>query len=148
MTAHSSVSDLTSGFPVVVQIPVAWAEMDYFRHVNNTVFFRWFETARIAYLEAIGFAEEIGDQRLGPILASTHARFRRPVFFPDTIHAAARAAEVTDDRFVMEYRVVSEKRGEIAGEGGAVVVSYAYSERMKAPLPEQVRAAINELEGR
>ena len=45
---------------MVVEWPVAWAEMDYFRHVNHAVFFTYFEGARIAYLERIGFRELSG----------------------------------------------------------------------------------------
>ncbi|MHA2239162.1 MAG: acyl-CoA thioesterase, partial [Candidatus Hodarchaeales archaeon] len=41
-------------FPVTVQIPVAWGDMDSFGHVNNTKFFKYFETARIKYFEEIG----------------------------------------------------------------------------------------------
>lgn len=134
-------------YPVVVELPVAWADMDYFRHVNNTVFFRWFESARIAYLERIGFADEAANGELGPILASTHCRFRRPVTYPDRILAGARAVDVGDDRFSMEYRALSERMGEVAGEGGGVVVCYHYGERRKAPLPDAVRRAIESLEG-
>lgn len=139
------MNNLLEGFPVTVEIPVAWAEMDWFRHVNNTVFFRWFETARIAYLERIGFADGETHGSLGPILASTHARFRRPVFYPDTIIVGARAAEIAEDRFTNEYRAVSREQGEVVAEGGAVVVSYDYAAGKKAPLPAAVRAEIEAL---
>ena len=39
------MSDPLAGFPVVVDIPVAWGEMDAFGHVNNVMYFRYFETA-------------------------------------------------------------------------------------------------------
>lgn len=135
-----------AGYPVVVEVPVAWAEMDVFRHVNNTVFFRWFETARIAYLERIAFDDEGKQNGLGPILASTHARFRRPVFYPDTVLVGARATEMEEDRFTMRYVVVSTREQAVAAEGGGVVVSYDYRARSKAPLPAEVLAAILTLE--
>lgn len=136
-----------AGYPVVVEVPVAWAEMDVFHHVNNTVFFRWFETARIAYLERIAFDDEAKQNGLGPILASTHARFRRPVFYPDTVLVGARTTETAEDRFTMHYVVVSTKADAVAAEGGGVVVSYDYRARAKAPLPPEVVAAIRSLEG-
>jgi acyl-CoA thioester hydrolase len=37
------------GYPVVIEIPIAWGEMDAFQHVNNIFYFRYFESARIAY---------------------------------------------------------------------------------------------------
>jgi acyl-CoA thioester hydrolase len=87
-----SLAPLLEGFPVVVETPVAWGDMDFFRHVNNTVFFRYFESARI------------------------------------------------------EYRVVSEKLGAVAAEGGGIVVAYDYRHGRKAPLPEAVSRAVRRLE--
>jgi acyl-CoA thioester hydrolase len=141
------VDTLLSRYPVVIDLPVAWADMDYFRHVNNTVFFRFFESARIAYLERIGFADESSVTRVGPILHSTHCRFRLPLTYPDRVRVGARATDLRDDRFTMEYLVVSERMGRVAAEGGGVVVSYDYSAERKAPLPGPVAAAIRTLEG-
>jgi len=42
-----------SDYPVVVDIPVAWGEMDAYGHLNNIVYFRYFETARMAYFERL-----------------------------------------------------------------------------------------------
>ncbi|HEV2150017.1 MAG TPA: thioesterase family protein [Longimicrobiaceae bacterium] len=137
---------LLEGFPVVVDIPVHWGEMDYFRHVNNTVFFRYFESARIAYLDRIGFRAERAEAGMGPILASTHARFRRPLTYPDTVRVGARTTEVGEDRFTMEYRLVSTEQRAVAAEGGGVLVSFDYAAGRKAPLPEGVRTAIRRLE--
>ena len=134
--------DPLEGFPVVVEVPVRWGDLDAFGHVNNTVFFRFFESARIEYLRAIGFVEGGEAARVGPILASTHCRLRRPLGFPDTTRVGARTVDVREDRFTMEYRIVSEGSGEVAGEGGGVVVSYDYGAGAKAPIPAAVRARI------
>lgn len=141
-------AELLQGFPVVVATPVAWGDMDYFRHVNNIVFFRYFESARIAYLERIGFARELEESGVGPILAATHCRFRRPLTYPDVVHVGARTTEVGADRFVMEYRLVSEALGEVAAEGGGTLVSFDYGRNVKAALPGRVREAIDRLERR
>ncbi|HET7276304.1 MAG TPA: thioesterase family protein [Longimicrobiaceae bacterium] len=146
MTA--AVKNHLKEFQVVAEIPVAWADMDVFRHVNNTVFFRYFETARIKYLERIGFTDDLGMyEGAGPILHSTHCRFRRPVVFPDTVWTGARSVKLHSDRFVMEYRVVSEKLGEVAAEGGGVVVAFDYHARSKTTLPRSVSARIEEIDG-
>ncbi|HEY0018761.1 MAG TPA: thioesterase family protein [Longimicrobium sp.] len=137
---------LRAEFPMVVEWPVAWAEMDYFRHVNHAVFFTWFEGARIAYLERIGFRELTAEQQVGPILGSTQARYRRPVFYPDTVVIGARVTEVGPDRFTQEYRIVSRAQGEVAAEGGGTLVAYDYAAGRKVPLPERVRDAIRALE--
>jgi acyl-CoA thioester hydrolase len=142
----TELQELLAGFPVVVETPVAWADMDVFRHVNNTVFFRWFEIARVAYLERIRFYAEEQQGGVGPIIHSTQCRFRRPIVYPDRVYTGARVSEIGIDRFVMEYRVVSEAQRAVAADGSAVVVSYDYGSGMKAPLPESVRTLISELE--
>lgn len=139
--------ELLRPFPVVTETPVAWADMDVFRHVNNTVFFRFFEIARIAYLERIDFDSEERQDGIGPILHSTACRFRRPVTYPDRVLTGARTVEVREDRFTMEYRVVSETLGAVAAEGSAVVVAYDYRRGAKARLPAPVRALLARVEG-
>jgi acyl-CoA thioester hydrolase len=131
------------GFPVVIEIPVAWGEMDSFGHVNNIVYFRYFESARIAYFDAIGFR---GDDGIGPILASTHCRFRLPLTYPDTVRVGARAHDTGTDRFMMDYCVVSTRLNTVAAEGGGLVVAYDYSARTKASLPDAVRERLEALE--
>ena len=143
----TNVSELLAGFPVVTETPVAWSDMDVFRHVNNTIYFRWFEIARVAYLERVRFIAEDDQGGISAIIHSTQCRYRRPVVYPDRIHTGARTVEVGSDRFVMEYRVVSERQQAIAAEGSAIVVSYDYRAGRKAPLPETVRRLIAEVEG-
>jgi acyl-CoA thioester hydrolase len=133
-------------YPVVVGTPVAWGDMDYFRHVNNIVFFRYFESARIAYLERIGFRQEMESNGTGPILGATHARFRRPLTYPDWVWTGARTVQLGEDRFVMDYRIESSREGAVAAQGGGVVVSYAYGAGHKVSLPAGVRRAIEALE--
>ena len=135
--------ELLAGFPIVVEIPIAWGDMDAFGHVNNIMFFRYFETARIEFLYRVGFRGD--DGRPGPILASTQCRFRRPLEFPDTVLVGVRVAELGADRFTHEYRIVSVKADEIAAEGNGVVVAYDYAARAKTVIPDDVRAKIQAL---
>ena len=60
-----------ANFPVTIQVPVAWGEMDAFGHVNNIVYFRYFESARIAYFEKIEFIKFKDNIGVGPILSKT-----------------------------------------------------------------------------
>ncbi len=132
------------GFPVVVHVAVSWGDMDAFAHVNNAIFFRYFEDARIEYLVRIGFSSA---RAVGPILASTHCRYRRPLTYPDQLLVGVRTTEVSDDRFTIEYRLVSDRLNTVAAEGSGVVVSYDYEKAEKTALPPNVRQAIADLEG-
>jgi len=140
------IPEALTGWPVVLRIPVQWGELDAYGHVNNTVLFRYFESARVAYLVKCGFARSWEEDRIGAILHSTGCRFRRPLFYPDTAIVGGRPVEMEDDRFTMEYLVLSEASGEVAAEGAGVVVSYDYNVRQKCPIPTDVAATIRELE--
>src|SRR5262249_9770958 len=99
--ADGQPSELLAGDPVVVELPVVWGEMDSYRHVNNAVYFRYFEAARLEYFRRLGWFEYEEQTGVGPILAATSARFRRPLSYPDTIWVAARVSDVQADRFTM-----------------------------------------------
>jgi acyl-CoA thioester hydrolase len=137
-----------SEFPVVIEWPVAWGDMDAFGHVNNIYYFRYFESARIAYFERIAFMETMERTGVGPILAAARCRFKYAVRYPDTVHVGVRVTEMGEDRFLMEYRVVSGSSGRVAAEGDGLIVAYDYRENRKAPIPEETRRRIEELEGR
>lgn len=139
--------ELLRAFPVVIEIPVAWGEMDAFGHVNNIVYFRYFESARIAYFDHVVYEKLMEEEGLGPILAATSCRYRLPLTFPDAVSVGARVASVGEDRFRMEYRVVSHLHQKIAAEGDGDVVSYDYRNATKAPLPDAVRLRIEAIEG-
>ena len=136
------------GFPITIELPVVWGEMDAFGHVNNTVFFRYFEGARIAYFDAIGYDALMADAGLGPILAETSCRFRRPLKYPDRVVVGARVPKVGEDRFTMEYRIWSERWSGAAAKGEGLIVSFDYRSQKRVPLPPSIAAAIERVEGR
>jgi acyl-CoA thioester hydrolase len=140
------MNESLAGFPVVIDIPVAWGEMDALRHVNNIVYFRYFESARIAYFEKLRFWEFMNQTGVGPILASIQCKFKIPLTYPETVSVGTRIPSIEQDRFVMEYRAVSHKSQAIAAEGEGVVVSYNYRESKKTPLPEEMKQRILTLE--
>jgi acyl-CoA thioester hydrolase len=141
------MEDLLASCPVVIDVPVAWGEMDALKHVNNIVYFRYFESARIAYFEKLRFWEFMNQTGVGPILASIQCRFKIPLIYPDTVSVGTRIPKIEQDRFVMEYRAVSHKSHAIAAEGESVVVSYNYRESKKTLLPEEMKQRILTLEG-
>jgi acyl-CoA thioester hydrolase len=137
---------LLKACPVIVEIPVAWGEMDALRHVNNVAYFRYFENARIAYFEKIGFWDLMKTSGIGPILASTKCKFIAALSFPDTVLVGTRTSEIKADRFIMEYCLVSRRLQRVAATGEAVLVTYNYHEKKKAPIPEELRKIISGIE--
>ena len=135
-------------YPVRIVVPVAWGDMDAFAHVNNTVYLRWFESARIAYFERMSILEPGAPKELGPILASLSCRFKAPLAYPDTVEVGVTVTEVGEDRFTMVYEVWSRALDRVAAKGEGLNVSYDYAAGRKAPLPAWWRDAIHRIEGR
>ena len=138
--------ELVQGYSVVVRQAVVWGEMDSYQHVNNVVYFRYFENARLEYFRRLGWFEYETETGVGPILAATQARFRKPLAYPDNILIAARAGELGEDRFTMEHVVVSQRLGAVTTEGQGTIVAYNYRENQKVRIPEELRGRIRELE--
>lgn len=138
--------DLTTQFPVILTQDLIWGDMDAFAHINNTVYFRYFEDARIAYFEKIGVIEYMGNHRIGPILASTQCDFRAPLAYPGQIEIAAGVEAVETKRFTMVYEVYSRKLEKTAATGKAVIVYYDYANGSSCEIPESIAARIRSLE--
>ncbi|MBD3195977.1 MAG: acyl-CoA thioesterase [Candidatus Lokiarchaeota archaeon] len=138
--------DFIKDFPVMIQIPVLWGHMDSFQHVNNIIFFRYYESARIAYFEEIGFLKNMEENGIGPILASTSCKYIAPLQFPDTVSVGAKVINIEHDRFQMRYSIYSHKTKKIVATGEALVVSYDYQNNQKSPLPDQIVQNIKYIE--
>jgi len=137
---------ILAAFPVVIELPVVWGEMDAYAHVNNVVYFRYLESARVEYLRRLDWLRLQRETGIGPILAAMSCRFRKALVYPDTIEVGVRATSVGDDRLTMEHQIVSRTQGVLVAEGQGTVVSYDYNRQTKAPLPEEIRRRIAELE--
>ena len=133
-------------YPVKLEIPVAWGEMDAYGHVNNVVFFRYFESARIEYFRSI-CKEEVGKGSFVPIVASTECSYLRPVHFPDTLVAEATITKVGTSSFTMEYRLTSSDQNEVVAQGKAVIVNIDQKTGKGVPLSDETKQRISELEG-
>lgn len=137
--------DLLKDFPVVIETPIAWGEMDAFQHVNNVVYFRYFESVRVACFDLLRMMEFKEKSGIGPILASTRCRFKVPLTYPDTVSVGTKIEQLEEDRFVMKYLVVSHRLQKVAAEGEGLVVFFNYKENRKAPIPAELKQRILDL---
>ncbi len=142
------VTKLLEGYPVVIEIPVAWGEMDSYQHVNNTVYFRYFESVRIFYAEKLGLHKYKDETGIGQILGSTSCKYRLPLTYPDTVSVGTKIVDISEDRFTMKYVVVSHRHQKIAAEGEGVVVMYDYREGKKTAIPDEIHKRMLAMEKR
>ena len=133
-------------FPVRISLPVQWGDMDAANHVNNTVYLKWTESARLAYFQAMGMATTFRGEVAGPILAWQDCKYVFPVTFPDTVHIGMRTIAVEEDRFRMECGMFSERHGRLVALSKQVIVPYNFTELHKVPMPEAWLAGIDRLE--
>ena len=141
------IAELLTDFPVQVEIPVAWGDMDAMGHVNNTVYFRYFETARIRCFRELGLGAIESSGGIGPILHSASCRFRIPLTHPDTVTVGARIGEIAADRFEMLYRAVSHQHAATAADGESLIVTFSYETGTKAPVSDALHERLLALRG-
>lgn len=123
-------------FPIKTQIRVAWGDMDALGHVNNVSYFRYFETARIDFLAQTGLLAILSEPSHSPVLRDTHAHYRRPVVFPDTLIIGTYITDIQNDRFTMRYEAYSEAQQAVCTTGYANVVMFNMHTSQKAAIPE------------
>jgi acyl-CoA thioester hydrolase len=132
-------------WPVTVELPVQWGEMDAFGHVNNVVYLRWFESARIAYFERAGVMLEMPG--VGPILARQEIDYRLPLQYPDRLLVSATVSKFGKTSFTMALRMRSHRHDRsIAAESVAVIVMLDYRKGAKVAVPEELKKRIESLE--
>jgi len=148
MDAEQKMKAQLAEFPVVVVQPVQWGEQDALGHVNHVTYFRWYETARIAYFLRIGLMDMHKAERIGPILASVANEYRRQINYPDTVHIAVRISRIGRSSFDMEHKIFSQNDHALAAEGTSTLVVFDYQTNKSHPFPARIRHAIENLEGR
>lgn len=136
VTNHQSLKE----YPCIISQAIQWGEMDAANHVNNAVYLRYFETARIEFFNQIGFMNFTGDDGIGPILAEVNCKYKAPLTFPDNIKITARILpdSLTEYGFIMQHIVFSEKLQRVAAEGTSKIVCYNYKNKRKSLIPKEL----------
>lgn len=129
-------------FPVIYEQKVAWGDMDAFGHVNNVMYYRYIESARIAYFDLLN----VFDQDVVTVVASSQCKYLKPVFYPDLLHIGARVEEVRNSAIRMHYILYSTQQQAVVADGEAVIVFVDKLEMKKTSIPEHLRQAIFDLE--
>lgn len=129
-------------FPIIYEQKIAWGDMDAFGHVNNVMYYRYIESARIAYFDLLN----IFGQNVLTVVASSQCKYLKPVFYPDVLHIGARVEEVRNSAMRMHYILYSAQQQTVVADGEAVIVFVDKTEMKKTLIPELLRQAIFDLE--
>jgi acyl-CoA thioester hydrolase len=144
------MSTLLKGFGIVHEERVRWGDLDALGHVNNTVFFRYFESARIAYFQGTEIGTLTNAGGVGPILAQTSCQFLRPIHYPQTLLIGTRVKEVRTSSFSMEYVIVdaAAPTDPPFARGDSVAVMIDYGTGQKVPVSDALKKKIAEIDAR
>ena len=122
---------------------VRFGDLDAMRHLNNVVFLRYFETARIAYLREVWPQHDPAHPEtggFGVIFAECQIAYRSPVHFDEDVDVHCTIGDVRRSSFRVAFELRVGER--LAAEGHGVLVGFDYVAQRAAPLPDDVRAAL------
>ena len=136
---------------ISTKIPVQWGEMDAFNHVNNVVYIRWCETARIELFrniwgnKGINMKEILEGSGVGPILANFNINYKIPISYPDNVIIQTRVAQIGNTSFNVEHQVFTEKMGNsVVAEASSVVVMLNYKTGEKFNLNSSMKLKLEQ----
>ena len=125
----------------VTNIPIRWGDMDAMGHVNNTTYFRYFETVRIDWSRSIGCLP--GPTGQGPVIVNAFCNFIRQFEYPGDVlckHYTGAVGRSSFETYVTMER--TDAPGRIDASGGAKVVWTDFPKQKSMPLPEGMRALL------
>lgn len=133
-------------YKIVRKYKVQWGHMDAARHVNNTVYLRWAESARIDYFEAMKMDTSFQGIGVGPILGWLDCKYIFPLTYPDVAIVGVKTIEEKEDRIVMECAIFSEQHQRISAISKQTIIPYDYKALKKVSLPQEWISAIAAIE--
>ena len=121
---------------------IRFGDLDAMRHLNNVVFLRYFETARINYLNSLFDTHDPvnRDGGFGFIFASCHIDYRSPGHFDEDVAIRVRPADIGTKSLKLEFDMRVGER--LLAEGYGVLVGYDYESQSSAVLPEALKARL------
>jgi len=118
-------------------VAIRWGDMDAQGHVNNTVYFRYMEQARIEWLESL--RERAGDLKgQGQVIVNASCTFLAPLFYPGTVDVRMFLDPPGRSSLDSHYELWLDER--MYAEGSARIVWIDLRTQRSAPLPERLRA--------
>lgn len=123
-------------------IPIRWGDMDAMGHVNNTIYFRYMEIARLEWLYRVGGPPD--PRGCGPVIVNAFCNFIRQLEFPGEVlakHYVANPGRSSFDTFLTLER--TDEPGTIYAEGGATTVWTDFQAQKSAPMPDWLRELVS-----
>ena len=133
-------------FPAIATIPVQWGDQDMFQHVNNAIYFRWFESSRVQYWHQSGLFEALQESGFGPILASVTCNYKKQIRFPDTVLIGTKVEKLGISSVTLSHDVFSTSNNAVSATGKSVIVMFDYKSQHPVPIEATFREIFEKFE--
>jgi acyl-CoA thioester hydrolase len=138
---------MRSDFNYWITIPTRFQDLDPHNHVNNVVYFVYFETARLAFLRSIQLENIRERGKFGPAVKSQTCNYQKQVFHPSVLEVGIRFSNLTNRTFTVSYEVYLEETDTLVCDGATIMVWVDFIKEQSIPIPAELRDAIGKQEG-
>lgn len=128
-------------FPHFLEIPTRWMDNDAYQHMNNVVYYSFFDTAVNRFLIDRGVLDIHSDEVVGMVV-DTGCSYFNSISFPDTVHAGVRVAKIGNSSVRYELALYRNGDEQPAAAGHFVHVYVDRKSNRSVPIPENVRAVL------
>ena len=131
-------------YPVLRDIPTRWSDNDVYGHVNNVVYYSWFDTAVNAWLIENGVLDPTGAKSGDAVglVVETRCTYHEALSFPETVTAGLRVARIGNSSVTYDLAIFGEGRDEAAAEGSFTHVYVDAETRRPVRVPEAMRGVL------
>ncbi len=133
-------------YPRFLPIPTRWMDNDVYGHVNNVVYYSYFDTAVNEHLIREAGLEIRRSPCFG-VVVETRCRFHHELSFPETIDAGLRVVRLGRTSVTYDIGLFRRGQAEPAATGSFVHVYVDRQTRRPVPVPDAVRQALAPLRG-
>lgn len=131
-------------YPFRLPIATRWKDNDVYGHVNNVIYYSYFDTVVNGYLIDQGVLD-IEESSIIGLVVETQCRFFKPITFPDTVHAGLRVARLGDRSVRYEIGLYRNEEDSPAAQGHFVHVYVERTTRRATALPPELRKALERI---
>ncbi len=143
-TAERESPEVRERYPHFLTIPTRWMDNDVYGHVNNVIYYSYFDTVVNEYLIHSGVLEIEKSPVIG-LVVETQCRFFESLTFPDTVHAGLRVARLGRSSVRYEIGLFRNDDESAAAQGHFAHVYVERESRKATALPRKMRAALEKI---
>lgn len=122
---------------------IRWRDLDALNHVNNAMYFTFFEEARIRFFDELGQGGVIVPKDVGTILAHIECDFLSPVLYPDTLSIGCGVTRIGTKSFSISHDIFSDAQQKIVCTSNSVIVMLNYTTNQTVEIPDHLRSELD-----